>query len=148
AARAARRRRAQGVARDVEGQEAVVAVDGHRRHRRGRRRRRALLRAAPATVADGGRRLRLPGALIRAAVVAGLAALVAVGCGAAPEDVASVEMALQPSSGLSPSDVGAVEILVFDGASGGCARVLTGASPLDDAGLVLVAHALFTVDGA
>jgi len=56
-------------------------------------------------------------------------------------------MALQPSSGLSPSDVGAVEILVFDGASGGCARVLTGASPLDDAGLVLVAHALFTVDG-
>ena len=85
---------------------------------------------------------------MRAAVVAGLAALVAVGCGAAPEDVASVEMALQPSSGLSPSDVGAVEILIFDGASGGCARVLTGASPLDDAGLVLVAHALFTVDGA
>jgi len=84
---------------------------------------------------------------MRAAVVAGLAALVAVGCGAAPEDVASVEMALQPSSGLSPSDVGAVEILVFDGASGGCARVLTGASPLDDAGLQLVAHALFTVDG-
>jgi len=71
---------------------------------------------------------------------------VLAGCGNAV-DVASAEMALSPSSGISPSDVGAVEILVFDGANAGCARVMTGASPLDDSGLVIVAHALFTIDG-
>jgi len=74
-----------------------------------------------------------------------LCALLA-GCGNAP-DVASAEMALSPSSGISPSDIGAVEILVFDGANAGCARVLTGGSPLDDPELVVVAHALFTIDG-
>jgi hypothetical protein len=76
-----------------------------------------------------------------------LCALLA-GCGNAVDDVASAEMALSPSSGISPSDIGAVEILVFDGASAGCARVMTGTSPLDDAGLVVVAHALFTIDGS
>jgi hypothetical protein len=84
---------------------------------------------------------------MRAVVLAALVTVVWAGCGGAPAEVASVEMALAPSSGLSPSDVGAVEILVFDGASGGCARVLTGVSPLDDSGLALVAHALFTIDG-
>ena len=76
-----------------------------------------------------------------------LVALVAA-CGGAPDaGVASAQMALS-TSGLSPSDVAAVEILVFDGASGGCARVLAGASPLDDSALIVVAHALFTVDGS
>jgi len=73
----------------------------------------------------------------------------AAGCGAAGDggEVASAAMGLTTSSGLSPSDIAAVEILVFDGAHAGCARVMTGASPLDDAGLVLVAHALFVLDG-
>ncbi|HEY2745773.1 MAG TPA: hypothetical protein VGL86_14155 [Polyangia bacterium] len=68
------------------------------------------------------------------------------GCGGATE-VAEAQMALSPSSGLSPGDIAAVEILVFDAASGGCARVLMGTSPLDDPGLVIVAHALFDIDG-
>jgi hypothetical protein len=75
-----------------------------------------------------------------------LGALLVAGCGGDASDQASAEMALT-TSGLLPSDVGAVELLVFDGASGGCARVLTGASPLDDSGLVLLAHALFVIDG-
>ena len=73
-------------------------------------------------------------------------ALMLGGCGGAAE-LASAEMALS-TSGLAPSDVAAVEVLVFDGANAGCARVMSGTSPLDDAGLVLVAHALFTIDGA
>lgn len=72
--------------------------------------------------------------------------LALAGCGAGG-DVASAEMALSADD-LSTSDVGAVEILVFDGAHAGCARVMTGASPLDDPGLELVAHALFTNDGS
>ena len=80
---------------------------------------------------------------MRAAI---LTTLLVVGCGGGASDLASAEMALT-TSGLLPSDVGAVELLVFDGASGGCARVLTGASPLDDSGLVLLAHALFVIDG-
>ena len=82
------------------------------------------------------------GALALVAIVAASLA----GCGGGGGDVASAEMALS-ASGLSPSDVAAVEILVFDGANAGCARVMTGATPLDDSGLVLVAHALFTIDG-
>jgi hypothetical protein len=82
---------------------------------------------------------------MRAAIRLALAAC-ALGCGSGA-DVGSAEMALSPSSGLSPSDIAAVEILVFDAASGGCARVMTGTSPLDDAGLVVVAHALFSIDG-
>jgi len=74
-------------------------------------------------------------------------ALFVAGCGAAGGDVASAQMSLSTPSGLAPTDVAAVEILVFDGASGGCARVLAGTSPLDDSGLVVVAHALFTIDG-
>ncbi len=75
-----------------------------------------------------------------------MAALFALaGCGGGAE-VASVTMQLG-TSGLMPSDVAAVELLVFDGANAGCARALSGASPLDDSGLVVVAHALFTVDG-
>lgn len=80
-----------------------------------------------------------------------LAALVLPGCGGAggggADDVASAEMALSTDSGLSPNDIAAVEILVFDGANASCARVMSGTSPLDDPGLVLVAHALFTIDG-
>jgi hypothetical protein len=75
-----------------------------------------------------------------------LAVVVVGGCGGSGGDVASAQMALA-TSGLSASDVAAVEILVFDGASAGCARVLAGTSPLDDAGLVVLAHALFVVDG-
>ena len=70
----------------------------------------------------------------------------AAGCGGGGGDVASAELALSASD-LPSSDVAAIEILVFDGANAGCARVMTGASPLDDAALVLVAHALFTLDG-
>ena len=83
---------------------------------------------------------------MRRALGIGLLALAACG-GGGGEEVASAEMALSTDSGLSPSDVAAVEILVFDGANASCARVLSGTSPLDDAGLVLVAHALFTLDG-
>ena len=84
----------------------------------------------------------------RALVVACMLAAGVTGCGATGSgDVASAAMALSTSSGLSPSDIAAVEILVFDGAHAGCARVMAGASPLDDAGLVLVAHALFVLDG-
>ncbi len=68
------------------------------------------------------------------------------GCGGGG-DVASAAMALS-TSGLSPSEVAAVEVLVFDGSNAGCARVLTGATPLDDPGLALVAHTLFTIDGS
>ena len=68
------------------------------------------------------------------------------GCGGATE-VASAEMSLSTSSGLSPNDIAAVEVIVFDAASGGCGRVLMGTSPLDDPGLDVVAHALFTIDG-
>jgi hypothetical protein len=90
---------------------------------------------------------------MRAAVMlaSGLAvvlALVAAGCGGSGSDeVAAAEMALS-ASGLQTSDIAAVEILVFDGANAGCARVLGGASPLDDSGLTLVAHALFTIDAS
>ncbi len=75
-------------------------------------------------------------------------ALVLAGCSGGGAEVASAEMALSTSSGLSPSDIAAVELLVFDGANAGCARVMTGTSPLDDATLVLVAHALFVIDGS
>ncbi len=74
-----------------------------------------------------------------------LARLVA-GCGGGAPDVASAQMALT-TSGLSPSDVGAVEVLVLEGTDAGCAHLAMLASPLDDGSLTLVAHALFTVDG-
>ncbi len=83
---------------------------------------------------------------MRAALALGTI-LVVGGCGSGAGEVASAEMALSTTSGLAPSDVAAVEILVFDGANAGCVRVMTGASPLDDPGLVLVAHALFDIDG-
>jgi hypothetical protein len=70
----------------------------------------------------------------------------AAGCGAADDDLASAAMALSPE-GLSPSDVGAVEVLVLDGPGASCMRALASPSPLDDAALDVVAHALFTVDG-
>lgn len=72
-------------------------------------------------------------------------AMLLAGCGGGADEVASAQMALMPSSGVS--SIAAVEILVFDAASGGCQRVLMGTSPLDDPALVLVAHALFTIDG-
>src|SRR6185312_2011226 len=119
--------------------QAVVAVDRDRCRRRGRARRGLVLRAAPATV-DGRRGLRLPGALMRRALAVGFfAALLGVAPGggdAGSGEVASAAMALTPGTGLSPSDVGAVEILVFDGGNASCARVMSGTSPLDDAGLV------------
>jgi hypothetical protein len=75
-------------------------------------------------------------------------AMLLAGCSGGGGDVASAEMALSTSSGLSSSDIAAVELLVFDGASAGCARVMNGTSPLDDATLELVAHALFVIDGS
>lgn len=72
-------------------------------------------------------------------------ALVVAGCGGA--EVAAAQLGLSAPSALSAGDIAAVEILVFDGANAGCARVMAGSSPLDDAGLVVVAHALFTLDG-
>jgi hypothetical protein len=81
------------------------------------------------------------------AALAVVLAVFAAGCGGGAGEVASAEMALS-ASGLEASDIAAVEILVFDGANAGCARVLGGASPLDDAGLTLVAHALFTIDAS
>lgn len=84
---------------------------------------------------------------MRASLVLVVAAAFAACSGAPGGDVASAQMSLSTTSGLQPSDVAAVEILVFDGAGAGCARVLAGSSPLDDSGLVVVAHALFTVDG-
>ena len=73
----------------------------------------------------------------------GLAA--APGCGSG-DDVASAAMALSPE-GLGPNAVGAVEVLVLDGSGASCTRALAVAEPLDDAGLDVVAHALFTIDG-
>lgn len=73
-------------------------------------------------------------------------ALAWAGCAGAGGDVASATMALS-TSGLSPADVGAVEVLVLGGAGASCARALAAGSPLDDPGLEVVAHALFTVDG-
>lgn len=67
------------------------------------------------------------------------------GCGGGA-DLASAEMQLS-ASGVPPSAIAAVELLVFDGSNAGCARALSGASPLDDPGLDVVAHALFTIDG-
>lgn len=72
-------------------------------------------------------------------------ALLVSGCGGG-SGVASAQMSLT-ASGLSPSDVGAVEILVLDGAGASCARALAGGSPLDDPTLQVVAHALFTISG-
>jgi hypothetical protein len=68
------------------------------------------------------------------------------GCGGG-SDVASASMALQTSGGLMASDVGAIELLVLDGAGATCARALAPVSPLDDESLVVVAHALFGNDG-
>lgn len=85
----------------------------------------------------------------RAAVAALGFAVAVAGCGGSGDasGVAAMQMALSPSSGLNQDDIGAVEILVFDGKDAGCARVMDGVTPLDDAGLVVVAHALFTIDG-
>jgi hypothetical protein len=77
------------------------------------------------------------------ALVCGL--LGGAGCGAGPE-AASASMGLT-TSGLSESDIAAIEVLVLDGDGASCTRALRGGSPLDDPGLELVAHALFTVDG-
>lgn len=78
------------------------------------------------------------------ALSGGGAALTA-GCGAdAP--VAQAQMALD-GSGLSPSQLAAVEVLVLAGADATCARVLADSSPVDDAALDIVAHGRFTVDG-
>lgn len=76
-----------------------------------------------------------------------LLAFLLAGCGCGAGDVASAQMALG-TSGLSPGDVGAVEILVLAGDDATCAHVLALPSALDDPSLDVVAHALFTVDGA
>ena len=76
-----------------------------------------------------------------------LLALLLCGCGGAAGDVASAEMALG-TDGLSPSEVKAVEVLVIAGSGADCPHLLSLPSPLDDPALDVVAHGLFTVDGA
>lgn len=76
-----------------------------------------------------------------------LAALFVCGCGGGTGDIASARMALA-TSGLSPSEVRAVEVLVLAGDGADCPHLLSLPSPLDDAKLDVVAHGLFTVDGA
>lgn len=73
-----------------------------------------------------------------------LLALLLCGCGAA--DLASAHMSLATDSGLSPSAIHAVEVLVLAGGGARCPHVLSLPSPLDDAQLEIVAHALFTLD--
>jgi hypothetical protein len=75
-----------------------------------------------------------------------LAAFLLAGCGDATS-VTSVKMTMDASSGLEASQVGSVEILVIDGPTATCMRVLQPHSPLDDPELEIVAHALFTLDG-
>lgn len=77
-------------------------------------------------------------------VLLGLAAT-SSGCGSG-DDVASAAMALSPE-GIGTNTVGAVEVLVLDGSGASCTRALAVTEPLDDAGLDVVAHALFTIDG-
>jgi hypothetical protein len=72
-----------------------------------------------------------------------LLALVLAGCGAG-SDVTSATMQLTADD--APS-IAAVELLVFDGSGVSCGRALAAVSPLDDPGLDVVAHALFTLDG-
>jgi len=67
-----------------------------------------------------------------------------VGCGGAA-GVDDMRLALDATSGLRASQVGSVVVLVLGRAD--CARALAPHSPLDDPSLVVVAHALFTVDG-
>jgi hypothetical protein len=74
-----------------------------------------------------------------------LLGLAAAGCGSG-DDVASAAMALSPE-GIGTNTIGAVEVLVLDGSGASCTRALAVAEPLDDAGLDVVAHALFTIDG-
>ena len=74
-----------------------------------------------------------------------MACALAAACGGAGGgDVGSAQMGLQTGGGLMPGQVGAVEILVLDGAGASCARALQPVSPLDDPKLEVVAHALFT----
>ncbi len=69
------------------------------------------------------------------------------GCGGGGGGATSVSMTMTAASGLAPSDVGSVEILVLDGAMATCDRALAPPSPLDDPSLMVVAHALFNADG-
>jgi hypothetical protein len=77
-----------------------------------------------------------------------LAAVLACGCGGGAPESASASMSLSTASGLSPSDVGLVELLVLDGTPPTCVRALSLPSPLDDPSWTVVAHTLFTIDGA
>jgi hypothetical protein len=71
----------------------------------------------------------------------------AAGCGGV-ESVSTVQMALDTASGLTPADVGSVQILVLGGERATCERALAPVSPLDDPELEVLRHALFTVDGS
>jgi hypothetical protein len=61
--------------------------------------------------------------------------------------VAETRMELSTAGGLGASSVGSVMVLVLTGAHASCDAALAPPSPLDDADLQVVQHALFTVDG-
>jgi len=73
--------------------------------------------------------------------------LLLCGCGGSA-GVSSVQMALGTASGLDPSEVKSVEVLVLGGDHATCDRALLPASPLDDPELMVLRHALFAVDGS
>ena len=78
-----------------------------------------------------------------------LGALIAVGAvseGCGGSDVGQAQMALH-TSGLEPSQLAAVEVLVLGGPSATCARALAGHSPVDDSALDILAHARFSAAG-
>src|SRR5262249_40388329 len=68
------------------------------------------------------------------------------GCGGT--SIEGMSVALSAGSGLDPADVQSVQVLVLGGDRATCDRALQPHSPLDDPELVVVRHALFTVDGA
>jgi hypothetical protein len=71
--------------------------------------------------------------------------LLLIGCsGGGP--VAETRMELS-TAGLGGSSVGSVMVLVLSGAHATCDAALAPPSPLDDADLQVVQHALFAVDG-
>jgi hypothetical protein len=80
----------------------------------------------------------------RARHFACIVALALAGCADLPP-TASARLALGTSD--LATAVGAIEVLVLDGADPTCRHALMGASPLDDPSLDIVAHALFAVDG-
>ena len=77
-----------------------------------------------------------------------LLALALGGCGGATATVSEMQMGIDAASGLLASQVGSVAVLVLSGDKADCARALKPRHPLDDPSFIVLAHALFTVDGS